>query len=80
MNESKINLYSVVTKLVGPIDPVGETNADSVRLDNIKRLTELVGKLIDDLKFVERNADRHEASRKAIGIHSRKFLDGIERI
>ena len=46
MAKEEINMYEVVTKLVGPINPVGETRRDAERLENLKVMGELVGALI----------------------------------
>lgn len=31
-----MDIYEVVTKLVGPIDPAGETHTDKKRFENLK--------------------------------------------
>ena len=41
-----MELYEIVMKLVGPVQPVGETRADEQRLTSMKKLTELAEKAI----------------------------------
>ena len=58
-------LYIVVKKLVGNINPIGETRTDENRLENLKMMCELVNKLladIDDMAY--RNKDMHQHSIK----------------
>jgi len=41
-----MELYEIVMKLVGPVQPVGETRADKQRPASMKKLTELAEKAI----------------------------------
>ena len=72
-----MQLYDVVTKLVGPIQPVGDSGADKARLENLEKMTELVDRLLFDISAVAPNAYREEASMKAIGTHARDFMDSV---
>ena len=58
-------VYEVVTKLIGNIEPVGETYQDEKRYENLKVMTELVDRLIFDLVSVagERNRQEHSINR-----------------
>ena len=70
-----MEIYDVVRKLVGEIDPIGETNTDNQRFENLKVMTDLIDKLltdIDDLAYLEKN--RHEFSRQRAGKYADKFL------
>jgi len=70
--------YDVVTKLIGPIKPVGETNRDEDRFLNLQEMTELVDKLLTDIDAVAyENMNRGEFSRKRAGEFAKKFLDKI---
>lgn len=69
-----MELHEIVMTLVGPVQPVGETRADEQRLDNMKKLTELVDRLLFEIDTAAASADRVEASMKAIGMHARKFM------
>jgi hypothetical protein len=76
--ETKMELYEVVMKLVGPVKPVGETREDERRLANMKVLTELADRLLFEIDAVSHNADRIQASMKAIGVHARDFMTGVK--
>lgn len=70
--------YDVVKKLVGEINPIGESNTDRQRLENLKAMTELVEKLladIDDLAYNYKN--RKESSVEIACEFANKFLDKI---
>ena len=72
-----MELHEIVLKLVGPVRATGEHNTDQQRLDNMKILTELVNHLLFEITKEEPNADRQEASMKAIGTHARRFLEDV---
>lgn len=63
-----MEIYDVVCKLVGPIKPIGETNKDNSRFENLKKMTELVDNLITDIDSVSyNNKNRYEFSMKRAG-------------
>ena len=65
----------IVKKLIGYIDPVGETNIDDKRFENLKAMCELVNNLvteIDEVSFYNKNKD--EYSRKRAGEYANNFL------
>jgi hypothetical protein len=70
-------IYEVVTKLIGPVVPVGETHADDRRFDNLKEMKNLVEMLLQDLHDVAANVGRHEFSMKRAGESAAKFLAEI---
>lgn len=72
-----MELYDIVMKLVGPVDPVGETRADEQRLENLKKLTALTDALLCEIYSVAHNADRNESSMKAIGVRARNFMEAV---
>lgn len=53
-----MNHYAIITKLIGPVKPVGETHADFIRLQNLHAMIDLVGKLVDAIDVVAENAWR----------------------
>lgn len=75
-----MEIYDVVTKLIGPISPIGETNADEQRFENLKVMTELVDKLLGDIDKVIPCKNRVEYSMKKAGEYADKFFSqlGIE--
>ena len=70
----QIDLYEVVRKLIGPVNPIGETGEDEVRFNNLVKLVDLVDKLISDLGQVASNKDRVEYSIKKCGEFADRFL------
>ncbi len=73
-----MELYDVVTKLVGPTRPLGETHEDDRRFDNLAALTELVEKLLADIIDIEAtNAQRTEFSMKRAGEFCGRFIRRI---
>lgn len=70
-----MDIHGVVKKLVGPINPVGETNTDNARFENLKVLTELVEKLVIDIDAVAyEHKDAHQFSLKRAAEHASKFM------
>lgn len=74
---AQMDLYEVVSKLVGPVAPQGETHLDNVRMENLRELTALTEKLLADIARVAENHDRPEYSMKRAGTHARDFLSGL---
>ena len=65
----------VVKKLIGNINPIGETNTDNERFENLKAMCELVNNLvseIDNVSYV--NAGSREFSVKRASEFAQKFL------
>ena len=71
----KMTIYDVVCKLVGAIDPIGETYTDNQRFENLKVMTGLVDRLIFNLAEVANNKKRVEYSMKKAGEFADKFLN-----
>ena len=73
-----IDLYEVVTLLVGRIQPVGETREDERRLENLKEMCDLVERLVADIVRVELdNNNAHQASMKKASNVARSCLEGL---
>lgn len=73
-----MELYDVVTKLVGPTRPVGETHEDERRFENLAALTVLVDRLLTEIGDIEAdNAKLTEFSMKRAGEFCGKFLDRL---
>jgi hypothetical protein len=72
----------IVKKLIGRIDPIGETNADEERYVNLGIMCELVNNLVRDINEVAfYNKNRQEYSLQRAGKYAEKFLSqtlGIE--
>ena len=73
-----MTIHEIVQKLVGSIEPVGETNEDDRRFENLQVMTELVDKLLTDIDNVAvYNEHRQEYSRKRAGKFASDFFDRI---
>lgn len=72
-----MEVYDVVKKLIGPIKPVGETNEDSRRFENLKAMTQLIDELLTDIDAVGMEKSRVEYSRKRAGEFADAFLTKI---
>lgn len=68
------NVYEVTHRLLGMIEPVGETNVDEVRLLNLKDTIDLTNALIDDIILVGRHKDRGEYSMSEAGKTADNFI------
>lgn len=70
-----MNIHEIVKKLVGEINPVGETNTDNERFKNLKVMTDLVSRLVYDIDTVGMKKDRAEYSIKRAGEFADTFLE-----
>ncbi len=74
-----MDLHEIVKKLVGLIKPIGETNTDNERFENLKVLCHLIENLmmdIEDMAYYNKNS--HEFSVKRAGEFGDKFLNAIK--
>ncbi len=72
------NLHEIIMKLVGSIEPVGETHTDERRRKNLVCLIDTLYPVLRNIEDVARyNKDSHEASRKNIGELADSFLKNI---
>lgn len=69
-----MELHEAVEKLVGPISPVGETNADDQRFENLREMTNLINHLLDQVRLVAEKKERHEFSIRRAGKYAEEFI------
>lgn len=72
-----LDIEDVVMKLIGPVMPIGETNEDQHRFDNLKNLCALVDRLIFTIDSVIPNKERTEYSRRLAGEYADKFMTDL---
>jgi len=74
-----INLshLGIVHKIIGPIDPVGDSGVDEKRYENLLQTIHLLHSLIMDLRDVASHKISHEHSVKKAGEKADKFLQSI---
>jgi hypothetical protein len=72
------DIYNVVTKLIGDIRPIGETNIDNDRFENLKIMTGLVDKLLSDIDEITYHyKNNHQYSMKRAADFASKFYDHL---
>jgi hypothetical protein len=70
-----MDIYEIVKKLVGNINPVGKSEVDADRLQNIIVICDLANKIIEDIGYVRNNnIDAYESSVVEIRDVANKFL------
>ena len=73
-----IDIYEVVKKLVGEIEPIGETQTDDKRFENLKVMTKLIEKLLYDVDNVAyQYKNNHQYSMKRSAEYASKFQDDL---
>ena len=78
MNRDIENVYAVVKKLIGPINPVGDTTVDDERFENLKQFIDVFEDMLGDIRIVAlSNHHRGEYSRKRAGDYCDSFLKKI---
>lgn len=67
----------IVKRLIGPINPVGETHTDEKRLENLRSFIQLTGELVGEIADVAIQKNRHEHSIKKAAKIADEFLTGL---
>ena len=75
-----LQILNVVNKLVGRIHPVGETNVDHIRLENLKIMCELCQELLIEINSVAvSNRHRYEHSVLQIQQQAEQFINRMKK-
>ena len=70
-----MELHEIVEKLTGPVVPIGKTEVDAERYENLEELITLTSELVSLLSGIEHlYAGRVEASLKKAGLRCREFF------
>lgn len=69
--------YDVVKKLIGHIMPIGETNEDNRRFENLKATAELAQLLIEDIDRAAKISHKQEFSIKRSEEFANRILDEL---
>lgn len=69
-----MNYTKIVNKLIGDVNPTGETNTDNARYDNLREMCQLASNLIEQIKHVALKKDSIEYSVKRAAIFADKFI------
>ena len=68
-------LADLIMELNGEVEPVGETNTDNERFNNLLKLQNTVDILLDEIAFIIPNKDRYEFSMHRAGLMAWDWLD-----
>lgn len=68
------NVFDITKRLLGSIEPYGDTNIDNERLENLVQTIELTEKLIDEIILVARFKGDHLFSRNKMGTTADIFI------
>lgn len=83
-NQKTMTLHEVVKGLIGDINPVGESEVDDERFENLKEHIDLVENLIMDLEAVAKlsklNKEHTEHSKRRAADFANNYLKGRVRI
>lgn len=70
--------HDIVKKLIGKIKPIGETNTDDIRFENLKTLMTLTENLLYDINDIAFKCSKsHEFSIKRAGGLANDFLQRV---
>jgi hypothetical protein len=72
-----MDLFDVVFKLNGPVEPVGDSGVDAQRLANLRSLCNLTAELLECIASVADASDDHMASVKAAKDVAAKFMTDL---
>lgn len=68
-------LVEIIDKLNGPIIPVGETNEDKKRFENLVNMCYVIDELMEKIMYIKNNFSNHqEFSIKKANLFSEEFL------
>ena len=76
-NISTETIYNIATKLIGDIEPIGESNYDEKCAINIKEYQHLINMLISDIASCLPYKTCYQASMKNIGISAERIINDL---
>ena len=71
--------YDVLKTLIGEIDPIGNTEIDETRFENLYEMIDVVNGLIEDIAKVANRRSRLECSLKKAGEKAYNFLKDLQK-
>ncbi len=75
-----MGITDINKKLIGSIMPVGESNTDEQRFENLREHCELTYNLIIEVIEVAKHKDRGEHSMNRAGKYAQQYLDEWKNI
>ena len=76
----KIELYDIIKKLTGSLEPIGETNYDAKVLKNLEELETALIPIITDLVETAKEEEKVEASMQKCGKKAKEILETQEQM
>jgi hypothetical protein len=73
-----MDYYEVVKKLIGTIEPIGDSSIDERIFKNLKKMIDLVDMMIIDLEEIVPMRFRQEASIKKAGLEVNRYFNGLK--
>lgn len=70
-------IVRIIDALNGAIRPIGETNTDNQRYDNLKNLETIIDCLLDDIQLLIPNRSLYEYSMNRIGDEAVEYLQRV---
>lgn len=70
-----LTLHDITQKFIGETTPLGCASRDKERLYNTLELLELIGDLMENVRYLSTYADSHESSVKEIGLKAKTFRE-----
>ena len=67
----------VVMKLVGPVEPIGDSYADEIRLNNLRHLTAVIDALLHEVTTVVQYRSSYQASCQMAGRKAKQYLNEL---
>ena len=68
----------IIQKIIGPVEPIGETRTDEKRLENLKHLVYVTHDLVLMIYQVAENINHYESSRITAAKEAIKCLESIK--
>lgn len=69
----------IVNKLIGKISPIGETNTDNERFENLKAMCELLENLFIEVAALKSYQNSHEFSVKRAGDYAANCIENLNK-
>lgn len=73
-----VDVHKIVKLLVGPINPIGSTNEDNIRLSNLSNMMLLVKGLLKEIKDVSHSKNSQAYSVARAGKAAGEFLEELK--
>ena len=72
-----MNLHEIVTRIIGPISPIGDSAVDDGRFANLEYAIDLANRLLFDIYCVALKCGSEFISVKKAGMRAKKFLTEV---